>query len=790
MKKAYLALTQAIFVSLLIISLLGPMILLPIVKNLSNSNISTRAATWTIMVYMDGDNNLDSYGATNINDMERGYSNSYTSNVNIIVFEDHADSGATTYLIRHDTDTYTVNSPTLTTGFPSEPDMGSGTTLKNFLVYCYNNYPASHYMLILWDHGGGILGICWDDTDGNDHLTFPEVKQALADSGKVLDILAMDACLMQLLESSYEWHQYAKYILASEETIPGNGFPYYDMTYDLVHNYAAYGSNPVNFANDIVDLYYDSYPSDQITLSTVDVQSTPFTKVMAAFNEFATALLNQVSIAKSSITSARAATQAFYYPELIDLWDFADELETKVPAIATQCATLKLNITTNLVKDSKENSEPGAHGIAIYFPEKKADYDTGYETIIDLGATVWGQFLSAYYNGLTASLSLSGCQFNDPIIAGTFNNANGIPEQRETINASISIKNTGTMIAYVVNGTLSCSNGNITMVVNYRNYGTIGAGNTKTLNFQFNISKTAPSGLIVTITCVIKATFGAIHYQITKALYLVVNLSITTGGANFESAVTVIQGPTHSLLPGLDPTDSSAWFKINVITGKYLICSILSADPGTDFDLYVYQPSGFLLTAAVMSVYPDTCSTYAPETGAYRIRVVPYTGSGAYTLNVTISDHPGPENGLSFGTAISLPKIFNATLTITGPVIPRSETKKGYQFYRIIMNKGDSITVSLTAGASTNFDLVLADNTFHSVASATSTSYPDQMTYAATYDGYYYVVVVPTSGKGDFSLSVSFEQGFTLSTWMMVLIVVIVVLGAIVGLILFFKMAR
>jgi hypothetical protein len=785
MKTVYLGLTQAIFVLLLIISLLGPMILLPIVKNLSNSNISSRAATWTVMVYMDGDNNLDSYGAMNINDMERGYSNSYTSNVNIIVFEDHSDSGATTYLIRHDTDTSTVNSPVLTTGFPSEPDMGSATTLKNFLVYCYNNYPASHYLLILWDHGGGILGICWDDTDGNDQLTLSEVKQALSDSGKVLDILAMDACLMQILETSYEWHQYAKYIVASEETIPGNGFPYYDIIWDLVHNYASYGSNPVNYANDIVDQYYDSYPADDITLSNVDVQSTPFTKVMAAFNEFATALRDQVPIAKSSIASARAATQEFYYPELIDLWDFADELQTKVPAIAAQCATLKLNITTNLVKDSKENNKPGAHGMAIYFPEKKSDYDSGYETIIALGATVWGQFLSWYYNGATYSLSLSGYQFKDNLVLSPLNNANGIPEQRETINVSVTIKNTGTMTAKLINGTVSCSNGNITLVVNYQNWGTMTQGQTRTRNFQFNVSQTAPAGVVITITCVIQATFSTIHYQITKPLLLVLNLSIITGGANFESAVTVSPVIFHSILPGLDPTDSSAWFKINVNTGKYLICSILSADAGTDFDLYVYRPSGSLLTAAVMGTYPDTCSTLAPETGYYRIRVVPYTGSGAFTLNVTISDQPGPEDGLSFGTAITLHE--NTTMPVSGE-LPRNETKKGYQFYRCYLHSGDTVTVTLNGAPSTNFDLVLADLNLKSVASSSSTSYPDQLQYSATAEGYYYIVVLPTSGKGSFSLSVTFEGAFTLSTWMIILIVIIVVIAVIVGLILFFRM--
>ena len=300
------------------------------------------------------------------------------------------------------------------------------------------------------------------------------------------------------------------------------------------------------------------------------------------------------------------------------------------------------------------------------------------------------------------------------------------------------------------------------------------------MEFQLSINVSAPNGLVVPITCVIQATFGAIPYELTSILTLIVNLSAVSGGADFDSAQTIPQGISNGLLPGPDPMDSSAWFKISVTAGNFLICSIITAEAGTDFDLYIYSPAGTLMTAAVLGSYPDACSTYAQTTGEYRIRVTPYSGSGTYTLNVTISGTSGLEDGLSFGTAFTIHQ--NTTMPVTGTLSTE------YMFYRVFLTRGQSVSVSLTADSSTDFDILLANNVFEVVAQSQGMSYPESFKYAATYDGYYYIVVVPYSGSGSYDLTVSFSGAFALSNWIIILIIVVVVIAVIVGLILFFKM--
>jgi Clostripain family len=783
MRKTFVILSQAFLISLLLISLFGTMILLPVLKNLSNANLQTKTTyDWTYMVYCDADNNLDSYGVADVNEMEAGYSNSASSHVKVIVLMDRESSGAKTYDITHDTGS-SINSPILTTGFPSEPNMGSKTTLKNFITYCFNNFPANHYVLDLWDHGGGIFGICWDDTSSNDKLTFDEVDEAITETCTAaaarIDILAMDACLMAMIESSYEWHEYVDYIVASEETIPGNGYPYNTIISSLCSSYSTFNSNPGAFASDIVNKYQSSYTTgDDTTLSSVNVQSAPFNNLMTAFNEFTFALSNQIGSAKSSIASARAATQEFYYAYFIDLWDLAFQLKSRIPTISGKCDMLMNNITT-VVTNSKQHDNPGAHGMSIYFPSAQGDYDSGYASVIDFGQeTQWAPFLTSYYTGVvnTYAISLTGSVFDV--------HGDGIPEQGETINVSISIKNTGNQLASLVNATISCADGNVTILDGFNLYGSISAGTTITKEFELSISALAPTGLVVPITCIIMSTFGVVPYEIGKILNMVINLSAITGGADFESAQTIPQGISNGLLPGPDPTDSSAWFKISVAAGKYLICSIITAAPGTDFDLYIYSPGGTLLTAAVLGEYPDTCSTYIQTTGEYRIRVTPYTGSGTFSLNITISSVSGPEDGLSFGTAFTIYQ--NSTMPQTGSV--PTESGSGYMFYRVYLTRGQSVSVSLTADSSTDFDLLLASNEFEVVEQSAGTSYPESLTHAATYDGYYYIVVVPYSGSGNFDLTVSFTGAFTLETWMIILIIVIVVIAVIIGLILFFRM--
>ncbi|HYF95841.1 MAG TPA: S8 family serine peptidase [Symbiobacteriaceae bacterium] len=59
----------------------------------------------------------------------------------------------------------------------------------------------------------------------------------------------------------------------------------------------------------------------------------------------------------------------------------------------------------------------------------------------------------------------------------------------------------------------------------------------------------------------------------------------------------------------------------------------LNFPSGTDFDLYLYNPSGTQVASATSaSLRPESISYAAGTTGTYRVRVKAYSGSGSYTL--------------------------------------------------------------------------------------------------------------------------------------------------------------
>ena len=138
--------------------------------------------------------------------------------------------------------------------------MGDPQTIVDFVTWSVTNYPAEHYALILWDHGGGIDGVCWDEDNGDDNINIFELRNALntiyTDLGIKLDILGFDACLMGMIEIAYQVRDYVDYVVFSEEVIYEYGWPYSEILEDLVNNP---DMSPAEFAKVIVDRYVESY---------------------------------------------------------------------------------------------------------------------------------------------------------------------------------------------------------------------------------------------------------------------------------------------------------------------------------------------------------------------------------------------------------------------------------------------------------------------------------------------------------------------------------------------------
>ncbi|UCE80687.1 MAG: hypothetical protein JSV94_05955 [Methanobacteriota archaeon] len=108
-----------------------------------------------------------------------------------------------------------------------EQNFGHPDTLKWFIQTVTLSYPSHHLAVMLWDHGGGWHGVCWDDTD-DDHLTIDEVSTGISTAGTYIDILGFDCCMMASIEVVYEVYTtgLVGVVVGSEGQAPYTGYPY------------------------------------------------------------------------------------------------------------------------------------------------------------------------------------------------------------------------------------------------------------------------------------------------------------------------------------------------------------------------------------------------------------------------------------------------------------------------------------------------------------------------------------------------------------------------------------
>lgn len=376
-----------------------------------------KCADWTFMVYLDADNNLESAGIDDFLEMSSVGSD---SNVNIVVQFDRLPGYDSSFDNWTDCHRFLVTEgmvPGVTNAIPDwgdgkggrEVNMANSQTLVNFVEWAMDNYPADNYALVLWNHGGGwrdkadhripvFKAVCWDDTSGNDSLYMSEVKSALATikaEKQQIDLVGFDACFMGMMEVAHEIKDLASVMVASEETEPGDGWPYNTILEDLTFTPAM---SPSALGVTIVDRYGEFYSNiGDTTQSALDLQNIDI--LTASVSDFAVAMMG--SSCCGEIQNARSDSQEYYYPEYTDLYHFADLIASKVPdtAVGDAAEDVKQKIEDTVIAEFHGTLLRGSHGAAIYFPRSQAEFDPDYNgSIIDFpGNTQWDEFLSWFY---------------------------------------------------------------------------------------------------------------------------------------------------------------------------------------------------------------------------------------------------------------------------------------------------------------------------------------------------------------------------------------------------------
>ena len=273
-------------------------------------------------------------------------------------------------------------------------DMGSPGTLSAFINYCTDNYPAKHYGLILWDHGGGPLwGYGSDELFGNDSLILQELRSAMdqtifgsaaPSSGRKLDWVGFDACLMGNIESANLWKDYADYMVGSEELEPGRGW---DYSFLSVLNRT---SDAKEIVSEIVDAYGTYYEANRsrvfnpdVTLAAMDLSKTE--KLVSSANSLFEAMREGIGSDRyAPINQARARSKAFGLSaspskegayDLIDLRDFAQNVSELYPE---QSRDVIAALDEMIVRSASNVENTG--GVSIYLPGDNAElYDVAQE---------------------------------------------------------------------------------------------------------------------------------------------------------------------------------------------------------------------------------------------------------------------------------------------------------------------------------------------------------------------------------------------------------------------------
>lgn len=413
---------------------------------------------WTVMVYLAGDNNLDSCGVADLGEMKKVGS---TDQINIIAEFDRRGTARTTKRFYLRKGTTLAKDAVADLG---ETNMGDPAVLTSFLNWGFKAYPAHHYLVVVWNHGNGWndedvyriakrqlrltptrrparsdpgavslrrvrvisgehfhrglfrtgitsglrqRGIAYDD-NAKDFLDNVEMKKvvmaAAAQLGAKIDILGMDACLMSMAEVGYQLRDGVALTVGSEQTEPGDGWPYDTILGDLAKKPTM---TPQALATTVVRRYLASYPANAgVTQAACDLSKSA---VMAgAVDALGKALTSGMTVAaaRAGILQARFQVQSYEDPDYVDLINLCDLIHTNCSQAAIQSACNQVISSVGkggfvIESGCKGNDVAHSNGLSIYFPQKKL---SGlYGTLDFVKQTSWGDFLKTFVSAASPS---------------------------------------------------------------------------------------------------------------------------------------------------------------------------------------------------------------------------------------------------------------------------------------------------------------------------------------------------------------------------------------------------
>ena len=301
-----------------------------------------------------------------------------------------------------------------------QADMGDAATLESFLRFCTEKYPAEKQMVLFWDHGGGsVTGSEFDINYSFDSLTIEEFRDAFeavfgTDAEEPpFEVIGFDACLMATIDVASAFSDFGKYMVASQELEPGNGWYYTGWLQALAEKPEMDGAA---LGKAICDAYVQgcemSGTGEDVTLSVTDLSKID--RLLEAYNEMGTAALMGTAEEPAVFTSfSRGAvyaenyggnTEEEGYTNMVDLGHLCrnnayllPDSSVEVQKALEDCIVYKVN--------GPYRTE--ASGLSCYH-----SYNADIENFVDYTEVGCSEAFKYFYGyGLSGEMSKAGIQY-------------------------------------------------------------------------------------------------------------------------------------------------------------------------------------------------------------------------------------------------------------------------------------------------------------------------------------------------------------------------------------------
>lgn len=410
-----------------------------------------RSRQWTLLVYMAGDNNLETYGAKDLGEMARVGS---SQDVAIVTqFDRMSDQQTRRYYITADGDLEADCVAEL-----PETNTGDPEALLDFITWASRAYPAKRYALVLWNHGTGwkdddiyrsalrqgvedritrgqVRGltsgrvgralfsttlerlvveaaeneraILFDDSSA-DFLDNVELRSVLQDAaehlGQPLDLLGLDACLMNMLEVHYQVRDLCRVVVGSQEIEPGDGWPYDAV---LTHLTREPDMSPEDLGRAIVQAYVGFYqghfPGLSVTQSAI--RTAGIEALAGVLDALALALIDSLKDRQTLglLFGALRSAQSFSDRDYVDLEHFCLLLSEagagRISEAARHVAGSLLGKESPVIAQAYHGPDvTHARGLSIYLPVRTLS--PLYGRLEFAQQNHWDEFLDAFVNPL------------------------------------------------------------------------------------------------------------------------------------------------------------------------------------------------------------------------------------------------------------------------------------------------------------------------------------------------------------------------------------------------------